>query len=332
MTEDPNSNQNKLKYQQINKNANIKGVVKNSDTNVSHRSIYKEAGKRGLYGLTSRAIANITNLIKKPGGLEKLGKKINSMLTIPEKREKRYGYAGLEGIYINENILGLLQVLSTKIQLSRPNKTVENIVDVVCSQNEVYKSLINDTEVGLTPISWDILQEDGLIENGEFVKDAPVLVQDNEFISQIQILRTIIKSGNMTSFDAKQFFYPDGSDKYKNYIRDNDSLRLKNSSETISKGLSKNIHDIEKNWINNYDYNKIFNIKNPPIKSILSPYLDDPMFQNFYLFFVTSNNVKEGPSGNLDTCGKQIQLMYDTRHFMEVIAQSDPKGVSGQCR
>lgn len=330
---DKNTWDNFYKYQAINNNT-TKSIVKNANTNTSHISegIYADPLKRSLYGLTSRAVANITNLIKKPGGLETLGKKINKMLTLPDAREKRYGYAGLEGIYINENILGLLQVLSTKIQLSRPNKTVDNIVDVVCSQNEVYKSLIKDTKVGLTPISWDILQEDGLIENGEFIKDAPIFVQDNEFVSQIQILRTMIKSGDMTSFGEKKFFYPDGSDKYNNYMRDNDSLSLTNSGETFKKGLSRNIHDIEKNWINNYDYNKIFNIKNPPIKSILSPYLDDPMFQNFYLFFVTSNNVKEGPSGNIDTCGKQIQLMYDTRHFMEVIAKSDPSGVSGQCK
>jgi hypothetical protein len=55
-------------------------------------------------------------------------------------------------------------------------------------------------------------------------------------------------------------------------------------------------------------------------------------FKNFYLFFVTSNNVKEGQEGqpNIDTCSKQIQLMYDTRHFMDVIANADSKGI-GKC-
>jgi hypothetical protein len=191
------------------------------------------------------------------------------------------------------------------------------------------------------------LEKDGLIDqNNEFVKDAAVLVQDNEFISQIQTLRGIIKStADITYFDARtklrinppnQFFTPNARDRYMNFMRNNKILRLKKYTdgnvEPVSKGLSDNIENIQENWINNYDYNKIFNIKNPPIKAILSPYLDDPMFQNFYLFFVTSNNVKVADTGNLDTCGKQIQLMYDTRHFMEVIAKNDPNGVSGQCR
>jgi hypothetical protein len=38
------------------------------------------------------------------------------MLSSQEARNQRYGYAGLEGVYINENILGLLEVLGRKIQ------------------------------------------------------------------------------------------------------------------------------------------------------------------------------------------------------------------------
>jgi len=298
-------------------------VVKNNSENTSHYSIYQDTNKKSLYGLTSRAVANITNWIKDPGGLETLGGKINLMLNDSEARNKRYGYAGLEGIYINENILGLLQVLAEKIQLSRLGKTKDKIVDVVCSQSEVYRNILKGTDSGLTPISWELLEQGNHIKDDKIKEGAPILVQDNEFISQILFLRGIIKSSKDI---GESFFNPVETDKYKNYFRDNIKLKFNNDT----RGLSQDLEDIEKNWINNYNYNKIFNIENPPIKSILAPYLDDPTFQNFYLFFVTSNNVKEAPDGNnINTCGKQIQLMYDTRHFMEVIAKSDPAGV--QC-
>ena len=94
----------------------------------------------------------------------------------------------------------------------------------------------------------------------------------------------------------------------------------------VEKGIIDEIGDHTKNWINNYDYNSIFNIKNPPIKSILSNYLDDPSFSNFYLFFVVSNNFKK--DGNIDTCDKQLQLLYDTRVFMDIIANDNAKGIT----
>ena len=329
---DKNTFENITKYQNNRPNLKLPGQVIKNGSNASHFSIaiYPEDDKRALYGLTSRALANITNIIKKPLGLEVLGEKINNMLIQPDAKKKRYGYAGLEGVYINENILGLLQVLGKKIQLTRPGKTEQNIVDVVCPQNEIYKNLLNGNDIGLTPISWDLLREDGFIdETDNFIKNAPILVQENEFISQIQLLRSVIRSS--TTLFKMTYFNPNAYDKYINYFRNNKSLDIKKNNTINSLGLSDNLDNIEKNWINNYDYNKIFNKENPPIKSILAPYLDDPLFQNFYLFFVTSNNVKEAPDGNnIDTCGKQIQLMYDTRHFMEVISKSDPTG-AGQC-
>ena len=75
--------------------------------------------------------------------------------------------------------------------------------------------------------------------------------------------------------------------------------------------------------IKNYDYNKIFNIDNPPIKKILESYIDS--IDNFYLFFVVTNNNKEDSTGNsINTCDKQMQLIWDTRHFMNVIAEDNP--------
>jgi len=105
------------------------------------------------------------------------------------------------------------------------------------------------------------------------------------------------------------------------------NLRNYTALDDTTKGISDNIEDNKNNWINNYNYNKIFNIKRPAIKSILKPYLDDPSFGNFYLFFVVSNNLKVKGSTQIETCDKQIQLLYDTKDFMDIIAHEKAEGV-----
>jgi hypothetical protein len=118
---------------------------------------------------------------------------------------------------------------------------------------------------------------------------------------------------------------------YFNDITDRDpyntSMRTRDrfSFNRITKGISENIDDNKNNWINNYNYNKIFNIRNPPIKSVLEKYLLDDNFNNFYLFFVASNS--KGPT-DLETCDKQVQLIYDTRKFMDMIANTNAKGIT----
>ena len=53
--------------------------------------------------------------------------------------------------------------------------------------------------------------------------------------------------------------------------------------------------------------------------------MKDPKFNNFYLFFVVSNNKK---SNGLETCDKQVQLIYDTRKFMDMIANENAEGIT----
>ncbi len=62
-------------------------------------------------------------------------------------------------------------------------------------------------------------------------------------------------------------------------------------------------------WINEtYDYNKSFNVDNPPIASLLSPYFQ--YIKNFYLFYVVSN---DDPL----QCDKQIKLISDSKVFLD---------------
>ena len=282
--------------------------------------------KTGLYGLTSRAIATITNFINN-NKLEYLGEKINNMLSSQDARDKRYGYVGLEGIYINENILGLLEVLGKKIQyVKKPDR--ESYASVVCPQPEIYKNEIEGSKSGKTAIGTRILDRK-YVNNDRVIEGSPAWVQDYEFYSQLMCLRDIIRAENVDL--ANTAFSPTPNDLFNNFLR-KPNFELK-FYKTV-KGITKNIHDNKNSWINSYDYNKIYNIKDPPIKRILGPYLDDESFKNFYLFFVTSNNLKEDatdPSKDIDTCAKQIQLMYDTRYFMDVIANEDSIGIKGKC-
>ena len=234
-----------------------------------------------LRGLYERALFNIVNLIEN-GDLEKLGEKLNDMLESPNSREKRYGFAGLEAIYINENILGLLQILSNKVSKIKSKEPI----NIVCQQKEYYKKkFTGETNYKLHEDLSNNYQQN---------------INDNEFFSQIEYLKY---------FERKTF---------KQTI-ENNSFKLDNVYNNKFRGVT---HKKEL-LIKKYDYNKIFNIEDPPIKKILESYIDS--IDNFYLFFVVTNNNKKDSDGkSINTCDKQIQLIWDTRHFMNVIAEDNP--------
>ena len=236
-----------------------------------------------LRGLYERALFNMVNIIEK-GDLEKLGDKLNDMLNSPTAREKRYGFAGLEGIYINENILGLLQILADKVRSIKGKESIK----VVCPQEEYYKKkFINTNNFKLHDTLTEITGQKN--------------INENEFFSQIEYLNQFERTNVKQTIRDKTF---NVDNVYNNKFRN-----------TIDNELEK--------IIKNYDYNKIFNIDNPPIKKILESYIDS--IDNFYLFFVVTNNNKEDSTGNsINTCDKQMQLIWDTRYFMNVIAEDNP--------
>jgi hypothetical protein len=239
-----------------------------------------------LRGLYERALFNMVNIIEN-GDLEKLGDKLNDMLDSSEAREKKYGFAGLEAIYINENILGLLQILANKVRSIKG----KDPVNVVCQQEEYYKKIFTgDANYKLN----DSLAQKNRQKN----------INENEFFSQIEYLSDFERTNVKRTISENSFLM---NDVYNNKFRN---------------PIEKNIEEI----IKNYNYNKIFNIDNPPIKRILESYIDS--IDNFYLFFVVTNNNKEDSSGNsINTCDKQMQLIWDTRHFMNVIAEDNPASI-----
>ena len=239
-----------------------------------------------LRGLYERALFNMVNIIEK-GDLEKLGDKLNDMLNSSKAREKKYGFAGLEAIYINENILGLLQILANKVRSIKGKDSI----NVVCQQEEYYKKIFTGEA--------NYKLNDSLAQ-----KTRQKNINENEFFSQIEYLSNFERTN------------------VKKTIRENTFSMDNVYNNKFRNPIEKNIEDI----IKNYDYNKIFNIDNPPIKRILESYIDS--IDNFYLFFVVTNNNKEDSTGkSINTCDKQMQLIWDTRHFMNVIAEDNPASI-----
>ena len=268
-----------------------------------------------VMGLFERSLHNMVTIIKKHD-LEKLGGILNDMLEPDDDDvdgQKRRGYAGLEGIYINENILGLLQVLADKVQDTRERRHVP----ICCEQIENYK---------------DKLLADHANFQLRFKSPADEtnnnkLLSSSNFFSQIDYLNESQKLvlGNKDHHDAyktrKEYM-----DQNKSGKQDDGKFNLE-YIRTVDKGnvydnvfrypLTAKYLEFEED-IKNYDYNRIFNIKNPPIKTILEPYLTK--INNYYLFFVVSNNFKLDSDGTKkETCHNQINLLNDTRFFMNII-------------
>jgi len=211
------------------------------------------------------------------------------------------------------------------------------IKPVVCQQIEIYKEIYNKEPK--TPISIELLKKLGRITteaNPSFIANEtlsapkfPIYVEDDEFLSQIKFMRDLMKPASNLSYYNNINIEDPYNTRMRETNRGDELSKLSYTFKNVTKGITENIEDNKNNWINNYNYNKIFNIRNPPIKSVLEKYLLDDNFNNFYLFFVVSNNKKEdGSKEGLETCDKQIQLIYDTRKFMDMIANRDAKGMS----
>lgn len=285
----------------------------------------------GLRGLSERSMFTIVNLIKS-GDLNELGKRLNDMLKptninigtekdpiMKTNTQLRYGYAGLEGVYINENILGLLQVLADRVRKIKGGANA-TLIPVVCEQIENYRKIITKIKPERIPIDITILNDknnnqlqlNGITNQERFIESIDpkqaFFVDEDEFYSQIVYMMDF----STTTIGAVSD-YQDKKPTQTNIEKDENlyfNTKLRDSK-------FNNDLDVLK-YVNNYDYNKIFNSKEPPIKKILEPYLES--IDNYYLFFVVSNNLKSSKTGDIETCDKQMKLLYDTKTFMSVIS------------
>jgi len=286
------------------------------------------------------------------GHLELLGDQINNFIEenehniyhskmFKESYRIKYGYVGLEAVYINENILGLLQVLANKVvkdRHARDGKDGEpKTKDVVCEQKEIYKAIINAFSDNNYQINIDNKQKD--------------TVSSDEFYSNLQILNVFEKESFLEKVYGSDFPVKDsltgrpvidgttGESVVKDcflFVKNNEAAQqnadlFKNNFRLITdehfdyadeqkalanRNIPKHFKKPYTTLINNYNYNAGFNLSDPPIKKILDPFLE--FIDNIYVLFVVSNSANNNDE---NTCDKQQKLLFDTKLFMDVIAE-----------
>lgn len=193
---------------------------------------------------------------------------------LKDTTQPKTAFTGFEAVYINENILGLLTTIINKI---KPEHS--KIVEI---QKEIYKTMMQQKDVRVIyPSGESTLYKDELQSQTYFFRDLTknVLIGDDKRYYNDSSKENIFNNG-----------YEKKLDNYKNT-----NLSLKHLVENM------------------YDYNKIFKYKDPPIKTILEPYFDEETgLDNFYLFFVVSNNSEK-------ICGEQIELLNLSKNFINLL-------------
>ena len=221
---------------------------------------------------------------------------------------KRYAALPFEAFYINENIIGLVDILGKRL-----NK------DYIRNDDNMMKDFFTVN----APVSYKV--------------DSIVKTISDEPINQSYLLRNLLRypminntylldTTNDTNFLTTATNYDVVSSKYTSPSKNN-----KDESGTAKPFTIQN-------WIENaYNYNKSFvDSKSPsPIYTFLESYfksIDNPQLKtdkvipttkthiidNIYLFYVVSNDIKDG----VNKCATQIKLISDSKEFIELINKS----------
>jgi len=146
-------------------------------------------------------------------------------------------------------------------------------------------------------------------------------VQDQIFLNTAKKHRDFISHANKTGNRGSYIDSIDNEVKSQTYF-----FRFLLKMPSINLRTEFCGHTVE-DWINNsYDYNKIFNVDNPPIEGLLESYFK--YIKNFYVFYVVSN---DDPS----KCDKQIKLIADSKVFLDELNKynedNNKKTSKGNC-
>ena len=139
-------------------------------------------------------------------------------------------------------------------------------------------------------------------------------IAEDEFFSLIHYLNTYEKKNFIDSIttDTRNKGIFNLQNIYNNKFRlitENDFNEGPLTDDLIKYGDDSYI-----SLLNIYNYDRLFNIKEPSIEYILKPYIDK--IKNFYLLFVVTNSNKEDKT---NICKEQNELLYETINFMKVI-------------
>ena len=188
-------------------------------------------------------------------------------------------------------------------------KLPKNYPPIVSNQEEIYKKIMGKKEVYI-----DIKPNKNNKYSFEFYKKTYYIDKDNKLFRKFNNNFKEIK--NFMDFklnDTKIYFNLFKLEVNAQTYFMRDLLReLGNIRNKSDYSLNKTYKDKKlKKWIENYDFNKIFNKDNPPIASILKFYLDK-IENNFNLFYVVSNNTYR-------KCTHQIDLIGQSKNFLDAM-------------
>jgi hypothetical protein len=198
------------------------------------------------------------------------------------------GAISFEGVYINENIIGLVNSLKGRLSENRTKPNID------------YNSLMIDffsANMGTKGVNFPNTLTD---------------IYSNEYIAQTYFIRNLLREGLDTN-KTVHLLGDNGIHLLTEGIRGYETPYAAGSPAT-----TKTI----KSWVEeSYDFNKAYT-ENPPIATFMNAYFDreangEDVINNFYLFYVVSNS-------DYTKCANQIKLISDSEGFIKTIQDYKP--------
>ena len=222
----------------------------------------------------------------------------------------------LEGIYINENIIGLIKYMSSKLIKNTNDKPI----DILNKANNVQEKISLEDQRNIARCWLMNFSEDDINSNNK---------QNLNKLKQLLSIQDKYTTSYKLNNTGNKYFDNIYSSLYqKTMIEQADTVHLLvyNKININTAQLVKQ----QKYLINTYASNKIYNFDKPIITDILSPYIEnsqksqsDPQnmsaikdFKMFYLFGNYDDNQK-----TQFKCEHQIKLLNNTKNFIQAITQ-----------
>jgi len=226
---------------------------------------------------------------------------------------KNYGALSFEAFYINENILGLVDILGKRLKegyIKDSSLVAEEYFKINTQFRDKSGTPVNDESTAQTYFLRNLLRNDLSPEN-------PVVVQAQS-AKKLQVQPVVTPVYLLSNIEDKENFLTT-SENYNKFYNPSDN------------GTKASIKD----WIEKpYDYNKSFVDKEQtsPIETFMESYfkiVDRSKYEtsipsskkniidNIYLFYVVSNDIDT--KSQVNKCANQIKLIKDSKMFIDII-------------
>ena len=273
---------------------------------------------------------------------------INDLKTLLKKKIKYDFYTtGYEGIFINENIMGIIKYLAeTGLKDSQGNTyTAENIKQKLNITDQDISKLNVNRQLAISRIlahsnntkqlddPTDLSNQDNCDDQPAQPAQAAQPAQSSQLIpwkqdlqitqakqAQAKKIQSLSRKETVEQYKSdngakliecpdipKQLFY------ISQNLDDNKPETINKAEYTYDKDNLESTFDLVNN---DYRSDRMFTFSNPLIKNILGPYLGSGKIETFLLFYLFGNDDKELRELK---CKNQYLLLESTRSFIEAI-------------